>query len=275
MQGRTTLSPSPQFSCARLKSTSPPDSAHAALRLSPTYSAVINSLEPAVLHVSEVVYAVPRSAAYTPTETTPLLSSNSRSVAQLPSAESTTSLTGSHDRDRAGASRGASSDAVRCCSNCSKIVIRLSQMLLGGVIIAAPWLSLDRPELNITPCHNAQCCHTAFRLQIAVLSQGLLVFLTGALLLCWNLIALCLCSRDNGTLKRFHTFVAFTLDVCGYALLLSSLIYTAWQTLSSSVYCQWPWYVYMVLILEETVAVILLSSSVGVVCRVCANVYCM
>lgn len=275
MQGRTTLSPSPQFSCARLKSTSPPDSAYSTLRLSPTSSALTS---PAVLHVSEVVHVphVQRSASYTytPSETTPLLSTNSRPAAQQPNTSSTTSLADSHDRGGAGADQGVGRETVQRCSACSRIALRLSQMVFGGVIIAVSWLSVDHHELSFTRCHNAQCCQTAFRLQMAVLSQGLLMLLTGALLLCWNLTALCLFSRDSNTLKRVHASLALILDACSYALLLSSLVYAAWQMLSSSVQCQWPWYVYVVLILEDTLAVLLLSCSVGVVCIVCGNAYC-
>ena len=277
MQGRTTLSPSPQFSCARLQSTSPPDSAYSALRLSPTSSTRTTPYEPAVLNVSEVVYVphVQRSVSYTPTETTPLLSSSSQPAAQLPNTGSAASLVDSHDRGGTGADQGASSETVQRCSTCSKIALRLSQMVFGGVIIAVSWLSVDRHELSFTRCHNAQCCQTAFRLQMALLSQGLLLLLTGALLLCWNLTALLCFSRDSNTLRsRLHTCLAFTWDVCSYALLVSSLVYTAWQILSSSVHCQWPLYVYVALTVEEILAVLLLSCSVGVVCIACRNAYC-
>ena len=270
--------------CARLVSTSPPD---ASRRLSPTPSArtdtsvPIRSPQPgpAVLHVSEEIWVDDMEPPPGIEAGSSALARNSWHGPKSPSsATSSTFRRNERGSGTVDAERSVQVVSAECRRNCRSVcttLIGVSLLVVGGLVVPGSWVALGRHLGSSAGCES-ECCRTGTQLNFVFIAQGLLLLLTGVLMSCWNRMAarLYLDSMDSSTPKQVCSCLFSILTVSSYAGLLASLSFITWQLMSSSVYCDWPFYMYMVLALTEVLAVVLCAVALGVVCITCSDAFC-
>ena len=255
--------------CARLASSSPPESFANSYRLPLAARASSRSPRPAVLIVSD---EIPVEDVQPPAP----IAINS----PLP-AKSVSS------RDPRAADGG---DSVRVspvlarqdnrADRIGTLVLAVSLLVLGGLVLPVSCVALlgqDEGAGTGSPAqhlhgqrHTQKCYSIRTRLQFAIIGQGLVLSLTGVLLAgCWSRDAN-LDQEYNRKYKVHKRPGSMSLSVSvsvvvSFTVVLVSLCFIVWELMSSSIYCTWSPSEYAMLSLLELVVALMSAVSTGVV----------
>lgn len=254
-------------SSARLVSSSPPDTfpgvSHCQLPSPST-----GNWSPAVLAVSEE-YCVEDVELPPELETTAPLVRNTgqQSPFHLPSSNS---------QSHTSTAKDATTEEIEPHStvgNCQRIcthVVAVILLVFGGILIPVSWVALRQDSKSST---RTECKSIATRLQWAIIGQGLLLSLTGLLLLGWNRTMHH--HRPFGLHQRRCICVFSALATLSYAVLSVSLSFVVWQLMSASIYCHWATSHAMFIdsALTELLAVLLSAVSIGIMFMGCNKAF--
>ena len=237
--------------CSRLVSSSPPESFANSYRLPLSAArASSRSPRPAVLLVSDEV-SVQDVQLPAPIATNTPLAVNPVSLREPKRADG--------ERD----DRPVSSEGRQRTRSVISLVLAVSLLVLGGVVVPVSWAALlHRTSGALGRSPHVGCYSIQTRLQFTFVTQGLLLSLSGILLVgCWA--EDCASLDKTRQLPRWLSAVAVVLS---YTAVLVSLCFIVWQILSGTVDCRWSPGVYAVLVSLELLVTLTSALSTGIVC---------
>lgn len=278
--GATSSSSLTNSYCARLTSSSPPESFAYSYRLPLVARASSKSprhCEPAVLTISDEVLVedirppspIAVSTSLPQTFAPSLPGSGSEEVSDLSCCCGTSWCVVCSDRRH----HHRRPSLTRICS----LLLGLSLLVFGGLIIPVSWFILldvdsssleqqlhdDDDDGSANGGDGGQCRDSHARLQFAFIGQGLLLSLTGILLIsCWT--------DDESTTSssntrqnpfNFLSLIAIVATVVSFGVLLGGLGFIVWQFVTDSVHCHWSPGVYALLVPLEGLAALISAVS--------------
>ena len=254
--------------CARLASSSPPESFANSYRLPLAARASSRSPRPAVLIVSDEIPVedVPAPIAInTPLPDKSVSSRDPRAADVTGDCVLVVSPVLARQNNRAG--------------RVGTLVLAVSLLVLGGLVVPVSCVALlgqdegagtGPPAQHLHGQRHARCYSIRTRLQFAVIGQGLVLSLTGVLLAgCW--------SRDTNLDQEYNhkykvhkrlgsmSISVSVAMVVSFTVVLVSLCFIVWEIMSSSIYCTWSPSEYAMLSLLELVVALMSAVSTGVV----------
>lgn len=251
MQTTDSLEISTSSSSARLVSSSPPDNfcdVRPCQMLSPSAAVLPVSEEYCVVELPLELEA-----------SVPLV----RNTGQQTPSPSSASQNAEHNAN------GTEEIARSSCRRIYTLILAVFLLVFGGILIPVSLVTLRRESKSSA---RTECCIIATRLQWVLIGQGLLLSLTGVLLLCWNRTTH---QQSCGLHQRWCICVFSALVALNYAVLLVSLSFVTWQLMSSSIYCNWPTThpMYVASALTELLAVLLSVASIEIMFMACHKAF--
>lgn len=260
MQTTDSLEVSTSSSSARLVSSSPPDN------FGDVRPCQLLSPSAAVLPVSEEFCVI--DAAELPLELEASLPLVRNAGQQTPSPSSASQSTEHNVNDTEEIARHPISSRRRIYT----LILAVILLVFGGILIPVSWVTLRKASKSSV---RTECYSIATRLQWVIIGQGLLLSLTGVLLLCWNRTIHHHSVQSCGLHQRWCICVFSALVSLSYAVLLVGLSFVTWQLMSSSIYCNWTTThsLYVVSALTELLAVLLSAASIEIMFMACHKVF--
>ena len=244
-------------SSARLASSSPPETFASSYRLP---LAVARAWSRSPRHCEAAVLAVSDETPPDDLRRSSPAANAAPSAVREVSSRDAARYNGNERREPVNDGRCASSNGTQCMKTVTRarIVILLSVCLLvlGGVVVPIVWATLLNRKLEAMLEHVKLCENIRTRLQIAFITQGLLLSLTGTLIAGYRII--------KQKPSRHQTLLCVSM-VFSYIGVLLCLSFIAWQVMCSALYCQWSSSVYTVLIPLELAVSLLSAVSTGTI----------
>ena len=254
--------------CARLASSSPPESFANSYRLPLAARASSRSPRPAVLIVSDEI-PVQDVQSPAPIAIKTPLSVHSASPRDYRKPDGSNNI---HHVPQLVISRRRRRAVT--------LFLAVCLLVFGGLVIPVSWVALldqDSGAGAVHPTQHAgqrhvQCHNIRTRLQFVLIGQGLVLSLTGVFLAgCWsgepNLDQGCNHKEPRKLLKQLSsisTLVTVVL-VLSFTAVLAGLAFYVWELMSSTIYCSWSPSEYAVLSSLELAATLMSAVSTGVV----------
>ena len=272
------LSSSTNSACARLASSSPPESFANSYRL-PLAAARASSRSPrpAVLIVSD---EIPAQDVQPPA---PIAIKTPLAVAHVSSRRDLRKPDGGQRKIHHAPQVGDIRSRHRAGRARATLFLAFSLLVFGGLVIPVSWAALpDRDSGNgassSAPLHvgrqqrHVRCHNIGTRLQFVLIGQGLVLSLTGVLLAgCWSADVNPVPDYNQIEQRRVLSTIStpsilVTVGmVFGYTAILVGLGLFAWELMSSTIYCSWSPSQYAILSSLELAATLMSAVSTSVV----------
>ena len=254
--------------CARLASSSPPESFANSYRLPLAARASSRSPRPAVLIISDEipVQDVQRPA---PVAIKTPLSVHSASSRDYRKPDGSNNI--QHAPQRV--------ISRRVCGR-HRAITAVCLLIFGGLVIPVSWVALLDQDSGARTVHfsqhggqrHVQCRDIRTRLQFVLIGQGLVLSLTGVFLAgCWsgepNLDQDCNHKEPCKVLKQLSSIstLVTVVMVLSFTAVLACLALYVWELMSSTIYCSWSPSEYAILGSLELAATLMSAVSTGAV----------